>query len=141
MEIAMRTRRVERIALTTFFLAACTTFFGAGVAIEYAHAQGLQEATSRHIAGIPAQRLAQAMPETPVSPTTPGTLPGTGAGSGSSSGTNPVTGQPCNGGGSTAVTGSPGATGEINPPDTNPTGSSSGSSVYGTNSGTGLGAC
>jgi hypothetical protein len=44
-------------------------------------------------------------PETPVSPTTPGTAPGTQAGPGTAIGTNPITGQPCLGGGSSAING------------------------------------
>ncbi len=77
-------------------------------------------------------------PEAPVSPVTPGTLPGTMAGGGLSVGTNPITGLPCAGAGSTALSGA-GNIGEIGTPDTAPEGLPPGGSVFG--SGTSLGAC
>jgi hypothetical protein len=114
----MRARRVEQTALTTFFLAACFALFMAACAA-IAHAQNT---------------LPQA-PETPVSPTTPGTLPGTGAGAGSAIGTNPITGQPCLGGGGSAITGGiPGAAtlpGEPGEPGQQVTGLPPSNSVYG----------
>lgn len=90
----MRMRRVEQTALTAFLVAACALFF---VAAYTAAARAQNPSTSLT---IPQQQ------EAPVSPTTPGTLPGTEAGSGTAVGTNPVTGQPCTGGGSSALTGS-----------------------------------
>jgi len=84
----VRIRHVEQTALTAFLVAACVLFFIAAYA-GMAHAQTT----------IPEA------PEVPVSPTTPGTLPGTGAGIGSAIGTNPITGQPCLGGGSSSLTG------------------------------------
>jgi hypothetical protein len=95
----MRTRRFEQAALTTFVFAACVMFVLAAHAA-IAHAQGLT---------IPQQA------EMPVSPTTPGTLPGTIAGPGTSIGTNPITGQPCLGGGASAING--GVTGAPTAPD------------------------
>jgi hypothetical protein len=57
------------------------------------------------------------MPEPPVSPINPGTLPGTtSAIGGSATGTNPITGLPCNGSGSIAVSGAGGLPGTATPP-------------------------
>jgi hypothetical protein len=89
----MRPRRIEQTTLTTFLMAACVLFFAAAYAA-IAHAQNPSSGLT-----IPQQS------EVPVSPTTPGTLPGTEAGAGTAVGTNPVTGQPCVGGGSSALTG------------------------------------
>ena len=118
--IVMRTRRLEQTALTTFAFAACLMFALAAYAA-IAHAQGLT---------VPQQA------EAPVSPTTPGTLPGTGAGPGTAVGTNPITGQPCLGGGSSAINGGlPGATTQDQPgaPGNNVTGLPPNNSVYGLN--------
>jgi hypothetical protein len=85
----MRTRRFEQTALTTFALAACVMFFMA------AHA------------GLAHAQLGLTLPETPempVSPITPGLLPGTTA-QDIGIGTNPITGAPCLGGGSSAING------------------------------------
>lgn len=89
----MRTKRVEQAALTTFLVAACATLFIAAYAA-IAHAQNPSTSLT-----IPQQS------EVPVSPTTPGTLPGTQAGPGTAIGTNPITGQPCTGGGASALNG------------------------------------
>jgi len=89
----MRARRVERAVLTTFFVAACAMFFIAAY-VAIAHAQNPSTSFT-----IPQQS------EVPVSPTTPGTLPGTEAGPGTAIGTNPITGQPCLGGGASALNG------------------------------------
>ncbi len=89
----MRTRRVEQAALATIFVAACAMFFMAAFAA-IAHAQNPSTSLT-----IPQQS------EVPVSPTTPGTLPGTEAGAGTAIGTNPITGQPCIGGGTSALNG------------------------------------
>lgn len=59
----MRARRVERTALTTFFVAACVMLFMAAYAA-IAHAQDPSTTST-----IPQQS------EVPVSPATPGTLP------------------------------------------------------------------
>src|SRR5579862_6419655 len=97
-KITMRARRIEQTALTTLFVAACVMFFIAAFAA-IAHAQNPSSSLT-----VPAQ------PEVPVSPTTPGTLPGTEAGPGTTVGTNPITGQPCIGGGASALNGGlPGA--------------------------------
>lgn len=56
-------------------------------------------------------------PEAAVSPINPGTLPGTTAAiGGSATGTNPITGLPCNGAGSLAVSGAGGLPGTATPP-------------------------
>jgi hypothetical protein len=75
----MRARRVERTALTAFFVAACVMLFIAAYAA-IAHAQNPLSSLI-----VPQQS------EVPVSPTTPGTLPGTQAGAGTTVSTNPVT--------------------------------------------------
>jgi len=55
--------------------------------------------------------------EAPISPINPGTLPGsTAAIGGSATGTNPITGLPCNGAGSLAVSGAGGLPGTATPP-------------------------
>lgn len=129
----MRTRRIEQAVLTTFLVAACIMFFMAAyTAIAYAQ----NPSTSLT---IPQQ------PEVSVSPTTPGTLPGTQAGPGTAIGTNPITGQPCTGGGASALNGGltgasatsdqPGEPGQAIaglPPD---------NSIYGLGTGTNPGAC
>jgi hypothetical protein len=111
----MRTRRVEQAALTTFVFAACVMFVLAAYAA-IAHAQGLT---------IPQPA------ETPVSPSTPGTLPGTEAGPGTSVGTNPITGQPCLGGGASAING--GMVGAPTNPGQTTTGLPPDNSVFGLN--------
>lgn len=107
----MRVRRIEQTTLTIFLLAACVMFFAAAYAAT-AQAQNVSSLPS-----IPPQQLVPVSPtapgsltipqasEVPVSPTTPGTLPGTQAGPGTAVGTNPITGQPCVGGGASALTG------------------------------------
>jgi hypothetical protein len=91
-EIAMHTRGFERMALTTFFLAACLALFGAYLSNAYAqganpasHAQGANPAPSTPPlvttqAPQPAPIFNQSspntvpqQPETPVSPETPST--------------------------------------------------------------------
>jgi hypothetical protein len=89
----MRAKRVRQATLSTWFVAAGLCFFIAAFAA-VAHAQNLSTSLT-----IPQQ------PEVPVSPTTPGTLPGTEAGPGTTVGANPITGQPCLGGGASALTG------------------------------------
>jgi hypothetical protein len=73
-------------------------------------------------------------PETPVSPTTPGTLPGTTAAN-IGVGTNSITGAPCLGGGSSAVTGgipgAPTAADQPAQPGQAVTGLPSNTSIYG----------
>lgn len=121
----MHMRHVEQTALTTFVLAASLMFFIA-VYAAIANAQNPSNSVT-----VP-QRAEQA-----VSPTTPGTLPGTQAGPGTSVGTNPITGQPCLGGGGSAITGGiPNAPTAANQPDqANPgiNGLPPDNSVYGLN--------
>ncbi len=85
----MRTRRIAQTVVGTFVWAACVALFLA-VYAALGHAQGLT---------VPQQ------PERPVSPSTPGTVPGTAAGPKTAVGTNPITGAPCVGSGSSAING------------------------------------
>ncbi|HEY2532241.1 MAG TPA: hypothetical protein VGJ20_30660 [Xanthobacteraceae bacterium] len=87
-------------------------------------------------------------PENPVSPTTPGTLPGTLAGPGTGVNTNPITGQPCIGAGSSAINGgligsptTPATGTDTTTGQTTPLGTPPGNSVFGLNNGTTFGAC
>ncbi len=94
--------------------AACGALLGACLAIGHASAAGAVLSASHGQSWRMLLRRVQntvpQAPEQPVSPTTPGTLPGTQAGAGTSLGTNPITGQPCSGGGSSAINGGiPGA--------------------------------
>lgn len=86
--------------------------------------------------------------EPTVSPINPGTLPGsTAAIGGSATGTNPITGLPCNGAGSLAVSGAGGLPGTATPPpqvstetlDQIPVGTPPTTSIYGSQSS--LGSC
>lgn len=86
--------------------------------------------------------------EPAVSPINPGTLPGsTAAIGGSATGTNPITGLPCNGAGSLAVSGAGGLPGTATPPpqdstetlDQIPVGTPPTTSVFGSQSS--LGSC
>ena len=91
------------------------------------------------------------LPETaepPVSPINPGTLPGsTAAIGGTATGTNPITGLPCNGSGSIAVSGAGGLPGTATPPpdlstetlDQIPVGAPPVTSIYGSQNN--LGSC
>jgi hypothetical protein len=86
--------------------------------------------------------------EQPISPINPGTQPGsTAAIGGSATGTNPITGLPCNGSGSVAVSGAGGLPGTATPPpglstetlDQIPVGTPPVNSIYGSQNN--LGAC
>lgn len=87
------------------------------------------------------------MAEPPVSPINPGTLPGsTAAIGGAASGSNPITGLPCNGSGSIAVSGAGGLPGTATaPPGTSetldqiPVGAPPTTSIFGSQSN--LGSC
>lgn len=129
----MRARRIEQNTLTTFLVAACALFFVAAYSA-IAHAQNPSNGMT-----IPQQQ------EVPVSPTTPGTLPGTQAGPGTTVGTNPVTGQPCIGGGSSALTGSlptaPTTSDQPGEAGTSTAGLPPNNSVYGLGTTTNPGAC
>jgi hypothetical protein len=90
----------------------------------------------------------QQTPEIPVSPINPGTLPGsTAAIGGSATGTNPITGLPCNGSGSIAVSGAGGLPATATPPpglstetlDQIPVGTPPVTSIYGSQNN--LGSC
>jgi len=129
----MRARRVERAALSTFLVAACVMLFIAAYAA-IAHAQNPSSSLT-----IPQQS------EVPVSPTTPGTLPGTQAGPGTTVGTNSVTGQPCTGGGASALNGGlPGApttSDQPGEPGQATAGLPPNNSIYGLGTATNPGAC
>jgi hypothetical protein len=123
-EIAVRAKRVTQTAVA---LAACTVIgIAAGVSADRAQSfavapRNLPVATTR-----PPLRLVQnsfspftlpQMAEPAVSPINPGTLPGTTAAiGGSATGTNPITGLPCNGAGSLAISGAGGLPGTATPP-------------------------
>lgn len=87
------------------------------------------------------------MPEPPVSPINPGTLPGsTAAVGGAATGSNPITGLPCDGSGSIAVSGVGGLPGTATAPvgtnetlDQLPVGAPPVTSIFGSQSN--LGAC
>jgi len=87
------------------------------------------------------------MAEPPVSPINPGTLPGsTAAIGGTTTGSNPITGLPCNGSGSIAVSGAGGLPGTATAPpgtaetlDQIPVGAPPTTSIYGSQSN--LGSC
>jgi hypothetical protein len=129
----MRARRLEQTALTTFLVAACVMFFMAAYAV-IAHAQNPSSSLT-----VPQQS------EVPVSPTTPGTLPGTEAGPGTTVGTNPITGQPCIGGGASALngglTGAPTTSDQPGEPDQATAGLPPNNSIYGLGTQANPGAC
>jgi hypothetical protein len=129
----MRARRVEQAALSTFLVAACVMFFIAAYTA-IAHAQNPSSSVT-----IPQQ------PEVSVSPTTSGTLPGTQAGAGNAIGTNPVTGQPCIGGGSSALNGglagAPTTSDQPGEPGQATAGLPPNNSIYGLGTATNPGAC
>ena len=118
----MRARCVNRSALMALAAAAIV---GAGAFATICDASGLATSPTPPKAK-PRLVLAQnstnpfslpEMPEPPVSPINPGTLPGTtSAIGGSATGTNPITGLPCNGSGSIAVSGAGGLPGTATPP-------------------------
>ncbi len=155
--MVMRSRRVW---LTARFLAACAVA-GVGLATLGApigRAQNLAAVRALPVAKYaPPLVLAQnafssftvqQTPEIPVSPINPGTLPGsTAAVGGSATGTNPITGLPCNGSGSIAVSGAGGLPATATPPpglstetlDQIPVGTPPVTSIYGSQNN--LGSC
>ena len=100
----MHLRRFKRMALATFFLAACVAFFGAFVTIEHARAQGTNPAPRiqgtnpvrsapppllDRVPTIPPPTFNPSRPytvpfsrETPVSPASPGSIFGSGPSAG-----------------------------------------------------------
>jgi hypothetical protein len=134
----MRAMFMQRAALATFSVGACVAFGGACASLGYARGAEIAPLTMAQI-NIPQS------PETSVSPTTPGTLPGTTAEPDTPVGTNPVTGQSCLGGGSSAINGgiigAPTAAGQPAEPGTNTTGLPPNNGVYGLNNGTSAGPC
>ena len=79
----MHTRRFERVALAMFFQAACIVFFGAGLTIERAHAQGTNTALRAQSgnpslsASSPLLDRAPLMPPPTFNPSNPYTVPQT----------------------------------------------------------------
>jgi hypothetical protein len=152
----MARRRGRHIGLAGLLLpAGAAMFLGAYSAV--GHAQGLaaarlQAATGGNAALLLVQNPSNPfslpqMPEAPVSPINPGTLPGsTAAIGGSATGVNPITGLPCNGGGSLSISGAGGLPGTATPPpgtdetlDQIPVGTPPFNSIYGSQSN--LGSC
>jgi|HubBroStandDraft_6_1064221.scaffolds.fasta_scaffold261841_3 hypothetical protein len=119
----MRARYAGETVLMAF---AAVLIIGAGASATIGHANSLATSRAFPNAARPPLVLAQnptnpfslpQMPEPPVSPINPGTLPGTtSAIGGSATGTNPITGLPCNGSGSIAVSGAGGLPGTATPP-------------------------
>ncbi len=151
----MQQKRTAHIAL-----AAAALLFAGGHLCLHANAMGasmhtdLAQRSARRPGAAP-MMLAQnpfnpfsltQMPEPPVSPINPGTLPGT-SGAAGVTGTNPLTGRPCNGGGSLSISGAGGLPGSTSspPPGTSetlpniPVGTPPFTSIYGSQSS--LGAC
>jgi hypothetical protein len=156
MERTMPDKRAELMAVMIVALAACAVLAStAGASAPAApHRAGPMALRSR-AAAMPPLVIAQnpsnpftlqQMPEPPVSPINPGTLPGTASAAGVT-GTNPLTGLPCNGAGSLAISGAGGLPGSTSspPPGTVetlgniPVGTQPFTSIYGTQSS--LGAC
>lgn len=126
----MRSKAAKTLALATVWLAICGLAIGIALC---AAARAAIAPTDRFVAtyvridaGSAPFVLAQnptmtftvpQMAEPSVSPINPGTLPGsTAAIGGSATGTNPITGLPCNGAGSLAVSGAGGLPGTATPP-------------------------
>ena len=133
----MAVKRVEQAALTTFFVGACAAIaIAACAAVASAHADSptlpqRQSAVLYLLAQSSSGSLTLPQaPAIPVSPTTPG--------SGLSVSTNPITGLPCSGEGSTALaTGMPNGNDEDEgaTSSTTPGGFSPSSSVFGASNG------
>jgi hypothetical protein len=147
--------KISKLARLGLVIALCTASgFAAGAAL--AHARDVTASLPAMHAKLPFV-LAQnaftpfSLPETAepaVSPINPGTLPGsTAAIGGSAVGTNPITGLPCNGSGSIAVSGAGGLPGTATPPpdlstetlDQIPVGAPPVTSIYGSQNN--LGSC
>jgi hypothetical protein len=127
---------------STLFMRVAATAFLIVANVAAAEAQIVAPPPPPPILNPSAPLVLPAPSETPVSPIDPGTLPGTTAASGLVIGTNPITGLPCTGeGSSSAVDGTntlPGATAPIydNQVVAAPAGS-----VYGLGNESDLGAC
>lgn len=152
----MTTPRARQIALAALLLLAATAMASglhsaAGYAQSFAAGRVLVN-TASHEPLILVQNPSSPftlpqMPEPLVSPINPGSLPGsTAAIGGSATGTNPITGLPCNGGGSLSISGAGGLPGTATePPGTNetldqiPVGAPPVNSIYGSQSS--LGSC
>jgi hypothetical protein len=156
----MQKKPVQRIALSALSLAACAALCAAtGGAGGHARADARAAIVARAAQPrLPARLVVaqnpslpytvQQTPEQPVSPINPGTLPGsTAAIGGSAAGTNPITGLPCNGGGSLSISGAGGLPATATAPpglsnetlDQIPVGTPPTTSIYGSQSS--LGPC
>jgi hypothetical protein len=120
-----------------------TLFFAGSAALGLAVGAAVGHAQNAFVPFTVQQQLEQ-----PISPINPGTQPGsTAAIGGSATGTNPITGLPCNGSGSVAVSGAGGLPGTATPPpglstetlDQIPVGTPPVNSIYGSQNN--LGAC
>lgn len=119
----MRTSAVEKLldklVLAAVFVAAGAAFGAPGQAQGFAASKAMPPAMSRPLILVQNAFAPFSLPETgepPVSPINPGSLPGsTAAIGGSATGTNPITGLPCNGGGSISVSGAGGLPGTATP--------------------------
>lgn len=148
----MQQKHAMRIALAAVFLLAgahlCPRAAAKGVAT---HNEALRSARAPAAAPLMLAQnpfgafTLQQMPEPPVSPINPGTLPGT-SGAAGVTGTNPLTGRPCNGGGSLSISGAGGLPGTSSAPvgtsetlPNIPVGTPPFTSIYGSQSS--LGAC
>jgi hypothetical protein len=128
----VKQRSFRRTALTAIFFVANATV---------SHAQS-QYVPPPPVVNPSAPLTLPAPSEMPVSPTNPGTLPGTTSALGPAIGTNPITGLPCTGeGSSSAVAGSNTLPGTSSPAGDNQVGLPSTSSVYGEPNESELGAC
>lgn len=144
----------QRLSMVELALLALGLLAGAATA----HAQGLLSPQPRAAAETAPLILVQnvnpsvpftvpQMPEPPVSPINPGTLPGsTSAVGGAATGSNPITGLPCDGSGSIAVSGAGGLPGTATAPvgtsetlDQIPVGAPPVTSIFGSQSN--LGSC
>lgn len=116
----MHASALERVVLAAVLVAGLAAFgTGAGQAQGFAASKALPPATARPFVLVQNAFAPFTLPETAepaVSPINPGSLPGsTAAIGGSATGTNPITGMPCNGGGSVSVSGAGGLPGTATP--------------------------
>jgi hypothetical protein len=152
--LADRSRKIRVIAFSLAACAAASVSLGSAMSRAQNLAAGALPIAKRHhlplllVQNPFASYTIQQTPEIPVSPINPGTLPGsTAAVGGAATGTNPITGLPCNGSGSIAVSGAGGLPGTATPPpdlstetlDQIPVGTPPTSSIYGSQ--TNLGSC
>jgi hypothetical protein len=156
MESSVPARVFKSMRVALVMLACAASGVAAGAAIGHAQSFSAVHALAATHSRPPLILVQNAfspfsLPETSepaVSPINPGTLPGsTAAIGGSATGTNPITGLPCNGSGSIAVSGAGGLPGTATPPpdlstetlDQIPVGAPPVTSIYGSQNN--LGSC